>query len=188
MSNLGRKGMVQIRELRKNDMQEVVNLKIACWTEELAGKTENSMSYNEELEFWTKWMETAEDNNDIRVLIGAFKNGVMLGVAIASLAEPDDIPEGGIELNGFWVYPEHRGKGIGLKLLVYLLNYYMNVGLKKIVVYSHRYAPSNQFYRKFGAQVSKQVYQMKGKLLIDVFTADILRFKSNLEKTLHRYV
>ena len=44
--------MVEVRELTKADMKQVVELKILCWTEELAGKAENSLSTSEELDFW----------------------------------------------------------------------------------------------------------------------------------------
>ncbi len=51
-----------------------------CWTEELAGKAENTLLFSEELDFWVDWMNKAEENNDIRFLIGAFENDKMLGI------------------------------------------------------------------------------------------------------------
>ena len=173
--------MIKIRELTEFDMKQAIELRISCWTEELAGKVENTLSVSQELNLWLDWMNTAKENNDIRLLIGAFENDNMLGVAFGSFAETYDIVEKGIELNGLWVYPDHRSKGISLMMIIYILNFYLAKGMEKIVIYNHHYAPSNQFYRKFGAQVVKQEYQMDGRLLLDVFLADILLMKRNIE-------
>ena len=43
--------MIKIRELSKADMQQAIELKVLCWTEELAGKAENTLSISRELEF-----------------------------------------------------------------------------------------------------------------------------------------
>ncbi len=177
--------MISIRELTEKDMQQAIELRILCWTEELAGKAENTLSTSKELEFWIDWMHTAKENNDIRLLIGAFENNKMLGVAFGSFAETYDIPEKGIELNGLWVYPDQRGRGISLMMLKYILDFYL---MENIVIYNHHYASSNEFYRKFGAQVAKQEYQMDGRLLIDVFLADMLSMKRNVEHSLKKYV
>jgi len=132
-------------------------------------------------------MNTAEENEDIRLLIGAFENDRMLGVAFGSFAESFDIPEKGIELNGLWVYPEHRNRGISLRMLNYLLDFYLAKGMETIVIYNPHYAPSNQFYQKFGAKVIKQEYQMDGRLLVDVFLTDMLSMKVSMEQSLKKY-
>lgn len=180
--------MIKIRELTEADMQQAIELKVLCWTEELAGKAENTLSISKEIDSWVSWMNTAEENNDIRLLIGAFEDDKMLGVAFGSFAETDDIPEKGIELNGLWVYPDQRSKGISLKMVVYMLDFYLDKGMENMVIYNQHYAPSNGFYRKFGAQVTTQVHQMGGKLLIDVFLTDMLSMKKNIEHSLKKYV
>lgn len=154
----------------------------------MAGKAENTLSVSQELNFWREWMHTGEENNDISLLIGALENDKMLGVAFSSFAETFDIPEKGIELNGLWVYPDQRNRGISILMIIYTLNFYMAMGMEKIVVYNHHYASSNQFYCKFGAQVIKQEYQMEGKLLVDVFLVDILSMKSRMEQSLKKYI
>lgn len=73
-------------------------------------------------------------------------------------------------------------------IIIYTLDFYRANGMEKIVIYNHRYLSSNQFYRKFGAQVARQEYQMGGRLLIDVFLADILLMKQNIEQSLKKYV
>lgn len=180
--------MIKIRQLTEADMQQAIELKILCWTEELAGKAENTLSLSEELDFWVDWMNKAEENHDIRLLIGAFENDKMLGVSFASFAEISDVPEKGIELNGLWVYPEERNRGISLMMINYILDFYLKNGMEKIVVYNHHYAPSNEFYRKFGAKIMRQEHQMKGKLLVDVFLIELLSMKRNIEQSLKKYV
>jgi GNAT superfamily N-acetyltransferase len=180
--------MIKVRELTEGDMQQAIELKVSCWTEELAGKAENILSVPQELDLWVNWMDTAKENNDIRLLIGAFENDKMLGVAFGSLAETSDIPEKGIELNGLWVYPSQRNRGISLMMTIYILEFFLSKGMKSMVIYNPHYAPSNSFYRKFGAQVSKQEYQMDGKLLVDVFFTDIISMKMNMEDSLKKYI
>lgn len=179
--------MITIRNLTADDMKESIQLKVNCWTEELAGKAENTLNYSRELEFWVDWMNSAEENEDVRLLIGAFEDNKMLGVAFASFAETEDIPEKGIELNGLWVYPEQRGRGISIRLILHILDFFKSMGKEKIVIYNHHYCPSNNFYRKFGANVIRQDEQMSGKLLVDVFIADIDIYKNNIEKSLLKY-
>lgn len=180
--------MIKIRQLTEADMRQASELQILCWTEELAGKAENILSLSEQLDFWVDWMNTAKENNDIRLLIGAFEDDKMLGATFSSFAESSDIPKKGIELNGLWVYPDQRNRGISLMMIIYTLGFYMTEGMEKIAVYNHRYSSSNQFYHKFGAQVARQEYQMGGKLLIDVFLVDILLMKQNMEQSLKKYV
>lgn len=180
--------MIKIRELTESDMKQAIELKILCWIEELAGKAENNLSISEELDFWIEWMNTAEENDDIRLLIGTFENDKMLGVAFASFAETFDMQEKGIELNGLWVYPNQRGRGISLMMITYILDFYLSKGIEKIVIYNHHYAPSNNFYRKFAMQVDRQEYQMREKLSVDIFVADMLSMKRNIEQSLKKYV
>lgn len=39
--------MINIRQLTESDMQQAIELKVLCWTEELAGKAENTLSVRE---------------------------------------------------------------------------------------------------------------------------------------------
>lgn len=180
--------MIEIRLLTEADLQEAVELKVLCWTEELAGRAENTLSVSKELEFWADWMRSAEEQNDIRLLIGAFENDKMLGVAFSSFAETSDILEKGIELNGLWVYPTERNRGASLMMMSYILDYYLELGMEMIVIYNLHYSPSNKFYRKFGASVARQESQMDGKLLVDVFFADMFMMQKKLEQSLRKYI
>ena len=180
--------MVNIRQLREKEWQQAMELKIACWTEELAGKAENDLILSDQLDFWTDWMYTATEHSDIRVTIGAFEGDELVGWAAGSIAEKTD-SENGIECNGLFVNPKYRSRGISLKLLVYLLDYFQNFGMEQIVIYNHRYAPSNSFYRKFSVQELRQDIQIAAgvEILVDVFVIEIKQLKKELLEKIARY-
>jgi len=169
-------------------MRQAMELKVLCWEEELAGKAENTISLDEEYAFWTSWINEAEEHNDVRLGLGAFENERILGVAFSSFAEEFDIPERGIELNGIWVYPEQRGRGVALRLMKHVLDHFLTLGMKEIVIYCPHHVPSNTFYRRFNAQVKRQEHQMDGKLLVDVFHADVREMKASIERSLRKYM
>lgn len=178
--------MLIIRELLDKDMPQVIQLKALCWPEELAGLSDNKLNIEKEHLFWVDWMHTGVENNDVRILLGAFENDQLLGAAFASYAEEED-SNFGIELNGLWVYPEMRGRGISLMLMTKVLNYYHNLGRKEIVIYNYHHSSSNSFYRKFGATVFKTGVQMAEKIPTDVFKCDITAMLAAMNKSLSDY-
>lgn len=176
-----------IRQLKNNDVPQAMELKILCWTEELAGKAENTLELDEEVDFWTDWLNSPDEHNDIRAFIGAYEGNDLLGVAAASFIESKESPQDGIELNGLWVYPEHRGKGISLKMILYVLDVFIPLGSNRMVVYNPHFAPSNAFYAKFGGTVIDSEFQMDGRLPVDIIEFDCIDLKKRLEITLLRY-
>ena len=161
-----------------------MKLKISCWTEELSGQAENNLQLNEEVDFWTDWLNTPDEHNDIRVFIGAFEDAYLLGAAAASFVKSKDSPQDGIELNGLWVFPEHRGKGISLNMILYIIDFFIPFGLTRMEVYNPHFAPSNNFYIKFGGNVIEREYQMDGRLLVDIFDFDLCDLRSRIIKSL----
>jgi len=132
-------------------------------------------------------MNTPDESNDLRVFIGAFEANQLLGVAAGSFVESKDSPNAGIELNGLWVYPEHRGKGISLKMILRILDIFMPLGVFRMEVYNPHHAPSNAFYVKFGGRIIRQEYQMDGILPVDIFEFKLDDFRGRIAKTLSRY-
>ncbi len=179
--------MKMIRELTESDMRQANELKVLCWQEELAKKVQNTLSVESELVFWIDWMHKAQEN-DIRLCLGAFEDERMLGVTFSSLAETSDIPEQGIELNGLWVFPDQRGRGVSLLLLLHVIDYFLPMGKKTMVIYNHHYAPSNKFYEKFGASAKRRELQKNGRLLVDVLFADMRIMRERLVRSLKRYL
>lgn len=178
--------MITVRELLDKDMLQVIQLKALCWPEELAGMSDKKLDVEKEHPFWVNWMHTGVENNDVRTLLGAFENDKLLGVAFASYAEEED-SHCGIELNGLWVYPEIRGRGISLLLMIKILNYYHHLGKKEIVIYNYHHSSSNSFYRKFGATVFKTGFQMDEKIPTDVFKCDISSMLASMNISISKY-
>ena len=179
--------MINIRKLHEEDLADVLKMKISCWTEELNGRADNTLSLKKEHEFWSLWMKESEKYDDDRLLIGAYEDGKLLGAGFASFAETSDIKENGIELNGLWVQPDQRNRGVSLAILKDILDYYEKYDIKECVIYNPKYAPSNTFYKKFGCHVKKTMTQLDGKLPVDIFFADINVFKDNIKRALNKY-
>ena len=178
--------MIDIRELRYEDMAQAMELKKLCWPEELAGLSEVQMDSEREFTFWTTWMNAAQENNDVRMLYGAFNDDEMLGVAFGSFVESKHAPENGFELNGLWVYPQHRGKGVSLRLLLALLNDFYRLGARQIIIYNFHFSSSNSFYRRFGCQVVGSEFQTDDHIPVDIFSCDITGMKSRITESLAR--
>ena len=177
--------MIVIKDLYKETLKEAVALKIASWSEELNGVAENQIQFDEEYKFLSDWMDHAKESNDIRTLIGVYEDDQMLGCAFASFAEIYDCEENGIELNGLWVYPFARNRNLSLILINHILDIYMPLGMQKMIVYNHKYAPSNSFYHYLGGQVVKYDLQMQGKLEVDVFEFDLENLKNFIQTKLN---
>lgn len=73
---------MEIRVLNASDLSEAVALKIKSWTEELVGKAENTLILETELAYWLNWMQSAEENQDVRLLLGAFDGRKLVDVFI----------------------------------------------------------------------------------------------------------
>lgn len=180
--------MIEIRKLTLGDMRQAIELKALCWPEEVGSFAGSGLDIEREYLFWTDWMAKGPENNDVRLLYGAFENGNMLGVAFGSFAEAEDIPEGGIELNGLWVYPQHRGRGISFMLINRILDDYLKLGMKQMVIYNFHDSTSNSFYRKWGCQVIRQDRQTKDELPVDVFLCDISEVNQKMKAALTKYI
>lgn len=179
--------MVEIKILNYDDMKKVMELKLLCWPEEIAGLSNIQLSYQEEFAFWTTWMNAEQENHDVRKLYGAFERGELLGVAFGSFVESKNAPEAGCELNGLWVYPQHRRKGIALQLILKLLDDFYALGAGRIIIYNFHHAPSNQFYRKLGCEVIGTEQQTADKVPVDIFGCDVGLMKQNIMQLQMRY-
>jgi GNAT superfamily N-acetyltransferase len=178
--------MIEIRTLNEHDLKEAIKLKMLCWPEELADVVEDTLDFDEEYSFWLQWMQTAEEHQDVRTLIGAFENDQMLGVAFASFAEEEDVPVGGMELNGLWVYPNQRGRNIALILIQTLLQKYIPLGIQSMVVYNPHFAPSNTFFLFLGGRIVRKDAQMDGYLLVDIFLFDVEDLANRIDQKLSK--
>lgn len=176
--------MITVRQLNKPEIPEAMELKIESWSEELAGKARNTMVLEEEINFWMDWTDRAEGCGDIRLLIGAFENDELLGIAAGGLAKYEDVKENGIELKLLGVKKKYRGRKISYHLILYILNYYISLGAEQIIIYSHHNAPSNTFYQRLGIHILRKEDQSYGALEVDVFMESTIHLRNRLIKYL----
>ena len=169
---------MKIKSLTKETLEQAMVLKVAAWQEELNGRFEHHLDYDEELAFWSEWMQSAHEHNDVRVLLGAFEDEELLGCVFLSIAEESDT-EKGVEINGLWVHKDHRRKGVASRLLHEGLSQYQTLSMEKVVVYCHKYAEATKVYKALGGSVVKMVSQLDGKLIVEVYLFD---FKALLKQ------
>lgn len=104
----------------------------------------------------------------------------------ASFAEPEDSLNG-IEINGLWVDSKHRCKGLSLYLLKKVIEYYLELGRKEIIIYNFHFSSSNPFYKKLGARIIKNTYQLEEKIPVDVFVSDLNEMLDNINYRIINY-
>lgn len=178
--------MIEIRELRPSELSAAIRLRVDCWQEELAGKVEHELSFEEELDFFTAWANSEKEYEDRRILLGAFENEKLLGAAFGSFAEEED-GEHAMELNSLWEEEAHRGKGISLMLMETLIQMYRVLEKNQMVAYNHHFAPSDSYYRKLHGEVVRQVEQLDGQLLVDVFLLPFAPMEKKIDEMLVKH-
>ena len=176
--------MVCLRELKETEFKEAMILRVRCWDEELNCKGINRLDVEEEIEDLKSWLSEAAENNDFRIVIGAFEADQLLGFASASFAENYDIEENGFELNYLFVHEDYRGQNISIQLLKSICTLFKEKNCNTLVVYNHHEAPSNAYYLHLGGNLMKQLTQGKDQLLIDVFSFDTDLLLETLTKKL----
>ncbi len=72
-------------------------------------------------------------------------------------------------------------------MVTHLLDFYIDKGMENMVIYNPHFAPSNDFYLKFGSELDRQVHQMNGKLPVDIFLVNMLTMKNKMEQSLKKY-
>lgn len=172
--------MQSIRKLEEVDFSAMIKLKIDCWSEELAGRAENTLNHDEELSWWTTWFAEAQKNQDTRFSLGCFENEKLIGVVITSFVSDWNEPESGIEVNGLWVNKNYRRMGIARKLLLETLQFFHSYSVQDVYLYNHHYAPSNAFYKYLGGDVIKQEMQIQDQLCVDIFKFNLKELQKRL--------
>ena len=159
-----------IRELHSGEIPEAVRLRIECEDTDFPGIVQpGTFQYDEELEEITSWIECSP-GDDLRRLFGTFKEGNLIGFIGLSYAEKSD-SDNGVEINYLFVRKEQRGRGIGRILIKQGIDFFVNQGVKDVIVYCYRDSDANGFYRKLGARVLREETQYPNDkpVKVDVF-------------------
>ena len=155
-----------IKDLDQETLKAAIALKVACFQEELAGKLELKLDEDMEYLFYLDWMQKAKAHQDKRTLLGAFIDDVLVGTIFVSYAEVED-DVNACEINGLFVSPDYRNQKIATRLMVDALVNYQDK--EHVIVYNHKYAPSNQFFKALGGKVMREDLQENGKMHVEIF-------------------
>lgn len=159
---------MQIKKLNEESLMDAVKLKAHCWQEELNGKVDHHIDVSENYQSLLNWMHTEKEDHDKRTLLGAFVENVLVGAIFLSYAEENFGPKA-IELNGLWVDDRYRGQHISLRMLHEGLAYYQDER-ERLIVYTHRFAPSRGYYLSLGGTIIHTETQLEGRLIVDIFS------------------
>ena len=170
-----------IKRLNQETLKEAIKLKVDCFQEELAGKLTLSLNYEEEYAFYLDWMQKEKEHQDKRTLLGAFIDEVLVGTIFVSYAEIEDDPRA-CEINGLFVDPSFRNKRIALTLMFEALSHYLDK--ENVMVYNHKYAPSNLFFKALGGKVYREDFQEDGKLHVEVLRFSLKELLDTISKKL----
>ena len=165
-------------------LSEAIQLKVVCWQEEINGRFVHHQNYDEEYAFWSEWMQSGKKHQDVRTLLGYYVHDELVGTIFASFAE-DTYPNA-FEVNGLWVKKAYRNQQISLKLIKKVLEIYSALEKTKGIVYCHKYAPSNNYYLKYGGKIIASETQMDGKLIVNIFEFALEDWANRIDHALKR--
>jgi L-amino acid N-acyltransferase YncA len=112
--------MIQFKRLGPEDVATV---------RELGAREESFYPHSDEPAFWTKTQLRRWFRSDDGVCLGAFKNGRLIGFALATL----HAPTGKATCENVFVAPLSRGKGIGKRLGERLLTKLLEKGARHVM-------------------------------------------------------
>ncbi|OHE25551.1 MAG: hypothetical protein A2Y45_06070 [Tenericutes bacterium GWC2_34_14] len=176
---------IHINRLNQETLKDAVHLKVISWQEELNGKVKDELDEKSVYQEMLHWMLTEEVDHDKRILLGAFDHDKVIGAIFLSYADKV-FGESALELNGLWVDQHYRGMYLSLRLMKEGFTYYQEDHVDKLIVYTHRFAPSRSFYLNLGGQIIKSETQLNGQLIIDIFSFDLEVLTQKLENKLKR--
>ena len=147
---------ILIRNIKEEDIEDVVDINIKGWKLAYKGIIEdeflNNISREEKIE--KRKMDYKENG-----FIVATKNDKVVGFCryIDNINKTTETPEADCELRALYVKPELKRKGIGKKLFEYALNEFKNLGKRKMIIGCLKdNEPSKKFYEKMGGSVIKE--------------------------------
>ena len=174
---------MNIRRLDEKTLKAAIQLKVKSWQEESAGRFDEPLDDREEYDFYRHWMQSEKAHQDRRLMLGVFDNEKLAATLFASFAEVEDDPKA-FEINGIFVEKSYRGRQLSLVLIREALIFYQALNKQNMIVYNHKYAPSNAFFHALGGRVIRQDNQLEGRLVVDVFSFDVVTLLNYINRKL----
>jgi GNAT superfamily N-acetyltransferase len=178
-----------IRPVSRANVRQTVDIYLECLRADYSFKPQkylDDLKPESELAECEDWLYASGSPNQIFAALDG--DGWMVGyIAVGpNTGEPAD-HEG--EVAGFFIRPQYRSLGIGLKLLQIGLEYLRGLGCRKVILYNYSLSRSNSYYRGLGGRVVLQVIQSPGgmNLQTDVFGWEIAQFLQSVNQRLAKY-
>jgi len=137
-----------IRYAIPEDAKSISDIRINGWKSAYRGIVEdeylNNMDYENGYNRFYERLSNKKDNE--RIVVYEDENKNILGFAVfVNLSDP----EYDCELQGLYIEPNNKGKGIGSQLMNYVISYFKNNNKKTMIVYCLKENhDSRKFYEK----------------------------------------
>jgi len=178
-----------IREVKPQEVLDTARIYIDCWQrdyrEVVPEEMLNNMSLEQEAEECSQWLY---GNEDLTLLYVAMDDSKMAGY-IAASPNTEHPLEYEMEINGLFVERQYRGRGIGLRLMNYMMKELAKRGFAKVLLYNFKDTKSNGFYKSLGGRVVSQQIQRPGgrEAVVDIFGWDVAELQNTLGEKLKNY-
>lgn len=147
---------VKIRKVRISDAEKIARVNVDTWRSTYTGlidkKTLDNLSYSDKFDGWRNKIESLDNRTTIFI---AELDGELVGFALAS----QDQQERNIrsvnykgELMAIYVSDKFQRKGIGIRLVRRIVDYFIDNNVNSMCVWTIKNNPFYKFYTKLGAE------------------------------------
>ena len=147
---------IKIRNIKKEDITEVVNIQIDGWRAAYKGMIDDEYLENMNVEKKIKMRE--KDYKETRFIVAEINNEIVGFCRYTdNMEKTPETPEVDCELRALYVKPELKHNGIGKKMFQYAVNEFKNMGKTKMVLWCLKdNVLARKFYEKMGGEIIKE--------------------------------
>ena len=147
---------IKIRDIKKEDIPQVVDIQINGWREAYKGIIVDE--YLENMNREEKIKMRQNDYMENRFIVAELNNEVVGFCRYTdNLSKTPETPEADCELISLYVKPELKHNGIGRKMFEYAINEFKNLGKSKMIIGCLKDNKlSRKFYEKMGGKIIKE--------------------------------
>ena len=147
---------IKIRNIKKEDIPEVVNIQIDGWRAAYKGMIDDEYLENMNVENKIKMRE--KDYIETGFIVAEHDNKVVGFCRYTdNIEKTPETPKADCELRALYVKPELKHNGIGKKMFQYTVNEFKNIGKTKMVLWCLKdNVLARKFYEKMGGIIIKE--------------------------------
>ena len=142
-----------IRKAISNDLRRISEIASNAWKENYKGIIDEKFLQKRTVDNFiqrgleTKWLEDKKIDTFIFI-----ENNTIKGFISGNEYDQNNY----CEIGRLYVDPEFQKQGIGTKLLEYMKDYYKKNGYKKMIIWTIKGLPNNNFYKRFGNIIQEE--------------------------------